>query len=124
MQIVRDFVAIGKPLPGVRSRFQQPTWPPFTLNGESAGGSSGSGTGEYTDARRAIFDRYANPWLHHLHDLNRSLYAECLYQQCLQLSEASSPSAPGSLSQSEFPEEERRRVRVNYPQTVFPLTRA
>jgi hypothetical protein len=106
-------VAVGEPLPGVRARTQQATCPPLTTNGETTGGSSGSGAADYTSTRRAIIERYANPWLHHLHDLNRMLYAECLYQQCIQLSEASSLSAPGFFSFGKA-EEERCRVRSSY----------
>lgn len=67
------------------------------ITGENAGGGSGSGAADYTSTRRGIIERYANPWLHQLHDLNRSLYAECLYQQCLRLSEASLSSTPAHL---------------------------
>jgi hypothetical protein len=81
------------------------------MNGETTGGSSGGGAADYTFTRRAIIERYGSPWLHHLHDLNRTLYAECLYQQCIQLSEASSLSTPGFFPQLGKAEEERRLVR-------------
>jgi hypothetical protein len=112
-------VAVGEPLPGVRARIQQATWPPLTTNGETTGGSSSSGAADYTSTRRAIIERYGNPWLHHLHDLNRTLYAECLYQQCIRLSEASSLSTPGFFSQSRKVEEEHRQVRSTSPRLFF-----
>ncbi len=125
MQIVRDYVAVREPLPGVRSRTQQVPWPSIILGGEASGGGSGSGAADYTSTRRAIVERYANPWLHQLHDLNRSLYADCLYQQCLRLSEASLLSIPGSFLQSGGGETEEQRVTVRenlgYPR--FYLTR-
>jgi hypothetical protein len=77
------------------------------------GGSSGSGAADYTFTRRAIIERYANPWLHHLHDLNRTLYAECLYEQCIQLSATSSLSTPGFFLSGKA-EEECCRVRSSY----------
>lgn len=114
LQIVRDYVAVGEPLPGVKSRSQPKTWPSILTASENVGGVSGSGATDYTATRRVIIERYANPWLHQLHDLNRALYAECLYQQCLQSSEASLSAIPGNLLHPERKgvDEHRRNVEM------------
>lgn len=79
-------------MPGVRFRMpeQRIPWPDLGILGA---GSSGIGTADYTATRKAIVNRYAIPWLLKIHDQNKSLYANCLYQQCLQLADASSISS-------------------------------
>lgn len=84
--VIRDFGSLREQLPGVRSEGQRLPWPePIP----SKSGSSGSGAIEYTSTRRALLLRYAMPWLLQVHDLQRQLYAQCLYQQCLQLADSS-----------------------------------
>lgn len=96
-------------MPGVRPRIpgQRAPWPDVNAMGS---GSSGIGTADYTATRKAIVNRYARPWLLRIHDLNRSLYAECLYQQCLQLADASSMSSRSFFEHKEHASDEQCEV--------------
>ncbi|KAG8776725.1 hypothetical protein FRC15_011792 [Serendipita sp. 397] len=87
LDVVRDFVSVKIPMPGVRPVGEKPAWPEPIYNAAPREGSTG-GAADYTTTRQKIATRFALPWLLQMHDLNRSLYAECLYQQCLQAAEA------------------------------------
>jgi hypothetical protein len=81
-------------MPGVPPRTDTLAWPHTrTVSGNV---SSGASTAEYTNIRRSLVNRYATPWLLQVHNLNKNLYAECLYHQCMQLS--ATPGASGVVS--------------------------
>ncbi|KAG8829946.1 hypothetical protein FRC17_005740 [Serendipita sp. 399] len=100
LDVVRDFVSINVPMPGVRSVGEKPAWPEPIYNLAAREGSIG-GAAEYTTTRRKITTRFALPWLLQVHDLNRSLYVDCLYQQCLQVAEASLFTSKTFITQEE-----------------------
>ncbi|KAF5315600.1 hypothetical protein D9611_004713 [Ephemerocybe angulata] len=68
--ILRDYVAKQKPLPGVRTTGDMPPWP-FAHPARSM----------------TLLSRYAVPWLLSLHDQDRDVYAEILYDTCLELAD-------------------------------------
>lgn len=98
-----------KPLPGVRSRSEKLPWPESSAS-RGIDASSGISTAEYTTTRRSITNRYALPWLLRVHELNPTLYAECLYQRCLHLSEVSLSSSQLFPEQSESTPNTKSRV--------------
>ncbi|KAI0703614.1 hypothetical protein BC835DRAFT_1483812 [Cytidiella melzeri] len=83
--ILRDYVARGRNLPGVRSGEPQ-AWPievqarPYTTPIASNGG-------EYVAGRRALLMRYAAPWMLALHDLDIEVYGKLLFQLACEHSE-------------------------------------
>lgn len=97
LSVVRDFVSAGESMPGVPPRTESISWPHTRTASSSV--PSGASTAEYTNIRRALINRYAIPWLLQVHNLNKNLYAECLYHQCVQLSAGSvTPSNPSLLN--------------------------
>ncbi|KAI0093920.1 hypothetical protein BDY19DRAFT_989447 [Irpex rosettiformis] len=76
--ILRDYVARGRNLPGVRSGEPQ-AWPieaqlrPHTTPTTSNGG-------DYVAGRRALLSRYAAPWMLALHDLDISIYSTLVFE--------------------------------------------
>jgi hypothetical protein len=76
---LRDFVANKQSLPGVPSTDETPVWPERpTLRPASS--SSG---GDYIACRRALHSRYSTVWLSCLHDQDPALYAEILFDACV-----------------------------------------
>ncbi|KAK7693413.1 hypothetical protein QCA50_002981 [Cerrena zonata] len=76
--IMREYVARGRNLPGVRSGIEVQTWP-SPANTRAAGGSSNSG-GDYVASRRALLQRYAAPWMLAFHDRDITAYANTVYE--------------------------------------------
>lgn len=75
---MREYVARGRNLPGVRSGIEVQTWP-SPANTRAAGGSSNSG-GDYVASRRALLQRYAAPWMLAFHDRDITAYANTVYE--------------------------------------------
>jgi hypothetical protein len=79
--ILRDFVAKQERLPGVPLTNQTHVWPERpTLRLASSSNTNG---GDYVAFRRALHSRYPAVWLLTLHDQDTALYAEVLYDACV-----------------------------------------
>ncbi|THH33844.1 hypothetical protein EUX98_g253 [Antrodiella citrinella] len=75
--ILRDFVARGRTLPGVRIGIDNPPWP--NSNSRPIAANASSNGGDYVAARRALARRYVSPWLLAFHDKDVNAYAVLLY---------------------------------------------
>ena len=79
--ILRDFVAKQESLPGVPFTNKTPVWPERpTLRPASSSNTNG---GDYVASRRALHSRYSTIWLLSLHDQDPTLYAEILFDACV-----------------------------------------
>ncbi|KAH0583846.1 hypothetical protein H2248_009444 [Termitomyces sp. 'cryptogamus'] len=78
--ILRDYLAKGRHLPGVRSPQDPALWPSDKSRPPPSGLNNG---GDYLATRRALLLRYAKPWLLALHDLDSVAYASFIYDACL-----------------------------------------
>ena len=76
--MLRDYVARGLSLPGVRSGVDAQPWPASTHSRPSAASSANNG-GDYVAGRRALLSRYAARWLLALHDLDGNAYAMLVF---------------------------------------------
>ena len=86
--ILRDYVARGRSLPGVRSGEPQ-AWP-IEVQARPHAKSIASNGGDYVAGRRALLTRYAAPWMLALHDLNIDTYGKLLFElACEHADEAS-----------------------------------
>ncbi|KAF8590616.1 hypothetical protein K439DRAFT_1382139 [Ramaria rubella] len=97
MIIIRDYVARSVSLPGVRIASDPPPWPSTPTGRYTTKTVANSGGGEYVMCRRQLLTRHAIPWLASVHDLDPALYANCLYDHCVDVSQAESPVGTGSL---------------------------
>lgn len=75
--ILRDYVARGRILPGVRSG-EPHAWP-FQVQFRPSTTPVASNGGDYVASRRALLTRYAAPWMLALHDLDIAAYGQMLY---------------------------------------------
>lgn len=75
--ILRDYVARGRILPGVRSG-EPHAWP-FQVQFRPSTTPVASNGGDYVASRRALLTRYAAPWMLALHDLDIVAYGQMLY---------------------------------------------
>lgn len=79
---LRNFLANKQNLPGVPSTDKIPVWPERpTLHPTSS--SSTHGGDYYIACRRALHSRYSAVWLSCLHDQDPALYAEILFDACV-----------------------------------------
>ncbi|KZT67735.1 hypothetical protein DAEQUDRAFT_712938 [Daedalea quercina L-15889] len=85
--MLRDYVAKGRSLPGVRAGSETPTWPSHAQMRTSA--TSSTNGGDYVAARRTLLEKHAATWLLALHDLNLDSYATMLYDVLLDIAEES-----------------------------------
>ena len=76
--MLRDYVAKGLSLPGVRSGVEVQPWP-STTQGRSAPASSVNNGGDYVAGRRSLCLRYAARWLLALHDQDIDRYATMVF---------------------------------------------
>lgn len=76
--MLRDYVARGLSLPGVRSGVDVQPWPTPTYARPSAASSANNG-GDYVAGRRALSSRYAARWLLALHDQDVDAYAVMVF---------------------------------------------
>ncbi|KAG6890676.1 hypothetical protein C0995_005048 [Termitomyces sp. Mi166 len=88
--ILRDYLAKGRPLPGVRTPQDSVLWPSSDRSRPLPSNLNNNG-GDYLATRRALLSRYAKPWLLALHDLNPVAYASFVYDACLDVDFASNP---------------------------------
>ncbi|KAF9815310.1 hypothetical protein IEO21_04673 [Rhodonia placenta] len=84
--MLRDFVAKGQSLPGVRSGSDLQLWPPQIL-ARSALASVANNGGDYIATRRTLLKRYAARWLLAFHDSDPYQYAAVLFTTLLALAE-------------------------------------
>lgn len=76
--MLRDYVARGLSLPGVRAGVDQQPWPSSTQSRPTAASSANNG-GDYVAGRRALSNRYAARWLLALHDQGVDEYATMVF---------------------------------------------
>lgn len=76
--MLRDYVARGLNLPGVRSGVDVQPWPSSTSSRPAAATSANNG-GDYVAGRRALSYRYAARWLLALHDQDVDHYATMVF---------------------------------------------
>lgn len=76
--ILRDFVARGKSLPGVRAGLEIQPWPTATNNRPNVANTASNG-GDYVASRRLLLSRYATPWMLAFHDRDITAYASLLF---------------------------------------------
>ncbi|KAG6909693.1 hypothetical protein DXG01_015894 [Tephrocybe rancida] len=93
--ILRDYLARGRPLPGVRSSQDPISWPSSDRSRPAPSSSVDNG-GDYLATRRALLTRYVKPWLLALHDLDPVAYAALIYEASLSVE-----FAPASVERSE-----------------------
>ncbi|KAG6900872.1 hypothetical protein C0993_009990 [Termitomyces sp. T159_Od127] len=89
--ILQDYLAKGRPLPGVRSPQDTILWPSSGLPASSMNNNNG---GDYLATRRALLSRYAKPWLLALHDLDPVAYASLVYDTFLDIDFPPNPANP------------------------------
>ncbi|TFY64018.1 hypothetical protein EVJ58_g2900 [Rhodofomes roseus] len=83
--MLRDYVAKGRSLPGVRAGSEMPTWPSQSQTRPTT--TSSTNGGDYVAARRTLLEKHAAAWLLALHDLNVDSYATMLYDVLLDIAE-------------------------------------
>jgi hypothetical protein len=87
--ILRDYLAQGRQLPGVRTGLESIPWPSAN-NTRPAPASTVNNGGDYVASRRALLNQYAARWLLALHDQDIGVYANVLYEICTDLAEDAS----------------------------------
>ena len=76
--MLRDYVAKGLSLPGVRSGVDIQPWP-SSSQGRPTPATSANNGGDYVAGRRALSLRYAARWLLALHDMDIDSYATMVF---------------------------------------------
>ncbi|KAI1795782.1 hypothetical protein LXA43DRAFT_1163651 [Ganoderma leucocontextum] len=76
--MLRDYIARGLSIPGVRSGADVQPWPNTTQSRPNASASANNG-GDYVAGRRALASRYAARWLLALHDQDIEAYAVMVF---------------------------------------------
>lgn len=80
--ILRDYVAKGRNLPGVRSGTDIRSWPSHVQPRAKAANAANNG-GDYVASRRALLTLYASRWMYALHSLNIDDYATIVFDLLL-----------------------------------------
>ncbi|PCH38065.1 hypothetical protein WOLCODRAFT_136025 [Wolfiporia cocos MD-104 SS10] len=76
--MLRDYVAKGQSLPGVRSGTEIQSWP-SQLQPRAPVANSANNGGDYVSSRRVLLSRYASKWLLALHDMDIDNYAAVIF---------------------------------------------
>ncbi|TBU65728.1 hypothetical protein BD310DRAFT_803111 [Dichomitus squalens] len=84
--VLRDYVARGLSIPGVRSGVDIQPWPNTTQSRPTAASSANNG-GDYVAGRRSLSSRYAARWLLALHDQDIEVYAVMVFDLLVELSQ-------------------------------------
>lgn len=84
--ILRDYLAQGRQLPGVRTGLESIPWPSAS-NTRSVSASAVNNGGDYVASRRALLNQYGARWLLALHDEDVNVYANMIYEICTNLAE-------------------------------------
>lgn len=87
MTILRDYVARGRSLPGVRAGVEAQSWPAIANNRPVA--NTANNGGDYVASRRLLLTRYAAPWMLAFHDQDIAVYANLLYDLLAERAESS-----------------------------------
>jgi hypothetical protein len=88
--ILRDYLAQGRQLPGVRTGLESLPWPSANNNTRPAPASTVNNGGDYVASRRALLNQYVARWLLAFHDQDVKVYANVLYEICTDLAEDTS----------------------------------
>ncbi|KAJ7219313.1 hypothetical protein GGX14DRAFT_435653 [Mycena pura] len=104
--ILRDYVAKQKTLPGIRPASEQLAWPSATSSRLAPANPLHNG-GDYVASRRALQNRYAAKWLSEMHDQDPALYAEFMYDICVEI--AQEPTVDVDILRMSSQEEQKRR---------------
>ncbi|KAI0079929.1 hypothetical protein K474DRAFT_1638767 [Panus rudis PR-1116 ss-1] len=93
--ILRDYVARGRNLPGVRSGLGVDVQPwPAIANARLVTAGSANNGGDYLASRRELLRLYAAPWMLAFHDRDISIYAETVYSVLVEYAEDSADENP------------------------------
>ncbi|KAG8896037.1 hypothetical protein FRB99_000216, partial [Tulasnella sp. 403] len=84
IRIARDYVARGKPLPGVRTEVDPAAWP--APNSNAGVRSSSRSGGDYISCRRELVNKYGARWMLALHTQDPDFYADAVYEEAVELS--------------------------------------
>jgi hypothetical protein len=84
--ILRDYLAQGRQLPGVRTGLESLPWPSANSTRPAPASTVNNG-GDYVASRRALLSQYVARWLLALHDQDVRVYANVLYDICTDLAE-------------------------------------
>ena len=79
-------MAKQKTLPGIRPASEQLAWPSATSSRLAPANPLHNG-GDYVASRRALQNRYAAKWLSEMHDQDPTLYAELMYDICVEIAQ-------------------------------------
>ena len=81
--ILRDYVPVGRELPGVRTGNMSQPWPNSTKKPSFA--SSSNNGGDYVAHRRSLLRNYATAWLLALHDQDIGFYGKSCFDLVLEM---------------------------------------
>ncbi|KAI0928528.1 hypothetical protein AcW1_005746 [Taiwanofungus camphoratus] len=109
--ILRDFVAKGRSLPGVRPSLEMQSWPPPPQSRPTIAGSANNG-GDYVASRRSLSSRYASRWMLSLHDLDIDGYATMSFQLLTELAEDGEMSDEYFLGKETDERQLKKQLRV------------
>ncbi|GBE81969.1 hypothetical protein SCP_0403450 [Sparassis crispa] len=104
--MLRDYVAEGRSLPGVRSGLDPQPWPSSSESRPTAANSVNNG-GDYVASRRALLHRYAARWLLALHNQDVDKYTTTIFDL---LEEHANESEPSDLILAADDFQKRRRL--------------
>ncbi|KAI0302159.1 hypothetical protein BC826DRAFT_987563 [Russula brevipes] len=90
--ILRDYIPLGRELPGVRTSSMPQPWPNSTKLPSAASSSNG---GDYVTQRRSLLRSYATAWLFALHDLDVASYGQMCFELVLEIA-GETPGAEAS----------------------------
>ncbi|KAI0062284.1 hypothetical protein BV25DRAFT_1804358 [Artomyces pyxidatus] len=96
--ILRDYVAPGRSLPGVRAGSEVHPWP--SSNSRAIHTTTANNGGDYVAHRRNLLKKYAFGWLLALHDQDIAFYAQAVYELVVELCEDSEVGADISAEQA------------------------
>lgn len=82
--ILRDYLAQGRQLPGVRIGLESLPWPSVNSTRPTPTSTVNNG-GDYVASRRALLNQYVARWLLAFHDQDIKVYAQVLYEICTDL---------------------------------------
>ena len=94
--ILRDYVPLGRELPGVRTSNMPQPWPNPTKKPPFA--SSSNNGGDYVAQRRSLLRNYAAPWLLALHDQNVGFYGKTCFEMVLEIAGELSEANAGEVA--------------------------
>lgn len=84
--ILRDFVARGRSLPGVRSGTDTQPWPSSVSRPSNRAHAVNNG-GDYVAYRRTLLNKYAARWMLAFHDQDTQFYSQAVYDLVIEQSE-------------------------------------